>query len=73
MARRLHIHLDAAIVLVLVLIASFSFNLYQRYQYSRLLQAYIDLEWDAQNTMINLGYVTGKLEQCHQRCESNDG
>ena len=68
MARKLHIHLDAAIVLVLVLTASFGFNLYQRYQYSQLLQAHVDLEWDAQNTTINLGYVTHSLEQCRQRC-----
>ena len=39
------LHFDAMLVMGLVFVVSFGFNLYQKSQYSELLQQYVDEKW----------------------------
>lgn len=71
MAKRIVLHIDALIVIVLIIVASFGFNLYQRYQYSDLLQEHVDTQWQAQDMEVNWNYAKGLLENCRKSCNSD--
>lgn len=62
--KKVELHVDALAVIVLVFAASFGFNLYQRYQYSSLLQEHTQLQWKAQDTEFNWKIAKGRLEKC---------
>lgn len=62
--KKVELHVDALAVVVLVFAASFGFNLYQRYQYSSLLQEHTQLQWKAQDMDFNLRMSKARLEKC---------
>lgn len=63
--KKFSIHFDALVVLFLVFMTSLGFNLFQRYQYSDLLQEHIRLQIDAQVTDFNLGFMKVDLKKCN--------
>jgi hypothetical protein len=71
--KKVELHVDAIAVIVLVFVASFGFNLYQRYQYSDLMEEHVELQWRAQDTEINWKYVKGLLEICRGSGRSESG
>ncbi len=66
MAKKVQLHIDAIAAIVLVFLVSFGFNLYQRHQYSSLLQEHVDVQWKAQNMEVNWNYAKGLLEECRK-------
>jgi len=58
------LHLDALITLVVVFAAVVGFLLFQRYQYSVLLQENIDLKWENAELTVNLDYKTTQFDDC---------
>ena len=48
------LHLDALLVLVLIFIISFGFNIYQKMQYSDLLQEFVDEKWKSADLQAQL-------------------
>lgn len=71
MARKVYLHLDAVFVVALVFTGSFAFNLYQRYQYTDLLQEHTDIQWQAQKMEINWRYAKGLLDNCKKVSEAD--
>jgi hypothetical protein len=64
--RKVELHMDALIAIIVVFILCFSAVLFQRYQYSDLLQDNVDLTWDNENLKVNLDYTSSKLEECNK-------
>lgn len=64
--KKVEIHKDAVIAIIVVFIFSFSFILYQRYQYSDLLQENVDLTWGNANLQAELDFNIKKLDECHK-------
>lgn len=64
--KKVEIHKDAVIAIIVVFIFSFSFILYQRYQYSDLLQENVDLTWDNANLQANLDFNIAELDECRK-------
>lgn len=62
--RKFEIHLDALIVVIVVFALAAAFLIYQRYQYSNLLQENVDLVWENSNLEANLVLMTSQLEKC---------
>ncbi|MFC1796329.1 hypothetical protein ACFL1V_04460 [Pseudomonadota bacterium] len=62
--KKFQLHLDAVITLILVFALTLSVILFQRYQYSKLLQDNIDLAWDNENLTVNLDYTSTLLDRC---------
>ena len=63
MVKKYQLHLDAVIVLIGVFVISFGFNLYQRYQYGDLLQAYVDVKWENESLQAELKTISNKNEK----------
>jgi hypothetical protein len=68
--KKIELHLDALITIIVVFVLAFSFVLYQRYQYSDLLQENIDLSWDNEKLKVNLIVETSLLDECKNEKES---
>ena len=62
--KKFEIHLDALIVIVVVFALAATFLLYQRHQYSVVLQENLDLRWDNSGLEANLAQMTVQLENC---------
>ena len=62
--KKFELHLDALIAIVVVFALIIGFLLFQRYQYSDLLQENIDLAWENANLQVNLDYKTGQFDDC---------
>ena len=62
--KRFEFHLDALITIVVVFVLLISFLLYQRYQYSEILQDNIDLAWENENLNVDLILTTNLLDKC---------
>jgi hypothetical protein len=60
------LHIDALVVLILVFSISLSFNFYQRYQYSDLLQDHIKLQVDTQKKDFSLSFMEVNLKKCNE-------
>lgn len=65
--KKFELHLDALITLIVVFVLAFTFILYQRYQYSDLLQETVDLKWEAGNINANLIIKTALAEKCENQ------
>ena len=62
--KKFELHLDALITIVAVFALVVAFLLYQRYQYSDLLQENVDLAWENANLQVNLDYKTAQFDEC---------
>jgi len=62
--KRIELSMDVALILVLVFAISFGFILYQKFQYSSLLETYINTQWSLQNEEVNVQYFKGLYEKC---------
>ena len=56
------LHLDALLVLVFIFTVSLGFNLYQKLQYSELLQAFVDEKWKSEELQSKLDVLQKKNE-----------
>ena len=63
--KKFSLHIDALAVLFLVFLTSLGFNIFQRYQYSDLLQEHIKLQINAQVTDFSLSFMKVDLEKCN--------
>jgi hypothetical protein len=66
MIKKVELHIDAIFAAAVVFAVSFGFNLYQRYQYSDLLQKYVDTEWERQNGAVSLKEAKAAMENCNR-------
>jgi len=62
--KKFELHLDALITIIAVFVLVFSFVLYQRHQFSDLLQENVDLTWDNEILKASLDYKTAQFEDC---------
>lgn len=67
--QKIGLHIDAMIVIVILFMASFGLNLYQRYQYSDLLEAHSGLQMNQLGMDFSLSVHKALLE----KCESHHG
>ena len=63
--KKIELHLDALITIIVVFVLASSFMLYQRYQYSVVLQENIDLTWDNEKLKADLIFKTNLLDKCN--------
>jgi len=68
--KKIELHLDAIITIVVVFVLAISFLLFQRYQYSIVLQENIDLTWDNEKLKVNLIWETSLLDKCENEKKS---
>lgn len=64
---KIGLHIDAIIVIVILFMASFGFNLYQRYQYSDLLEAHSGLQMTQLGMDFSLSVQKALLEKCERQ------
>jgi len=62
--RKFELHMDALVVMVGVLVLAIAFLLYQRYQYSDLLQENVDLAWKNSSLEAELVMKTAQIDAC---------
>jgi len=62
--KKIELHLDALITIIVVFVLAIGFMLYQRYQYSVVLQENIDLTWDNEKLKVDLILETSLLDKC---------
>lgn len=70
--RKFELHLDALITLITIIVLAVGFILYQKYQYSDLLQENVDLHWENESLKANLELKRALYEKCMQKAESSD-
>ena len=68
--RKFEFHLDALIAVTLVLGMAASFIIFQRYQYSEVLQDNIDLVWENENLKVDLVLEKALFDGCQRRSGS---
>ena len=69
--KKIELHLDALITIIVVFVLASSFILYQRYQFSDVLQENIDLTWENEKLKVNLILETNLLDGCRNKKKSN--
>ena len=62
--KKFELHLDALIVIFVVFALAIAFLLYQRHQYSIVMQENIDLLWENSSYEANLVLMTTRLDNC---------
>jgi hypothetical protein len=70
--KKFGLHLDALIAIIVVFILAFGIILYQRHQFSGLLQESIDLAWENETLKMDVEYQIGLLEKCKSNKNSED-
>ena len=68
--KKFELHLDALITIIIVFVLAVGFILYQRYQYSVVLQENIDLTWDNEKLKADLIFNTNLLDKCKNEKKS---
>ncbi len=68
--KKIELHIDALITIIIVFVLAIGFLLFQRYQYSDVLQENIDLTWDNEKLKVDLVYKASLLEKCNNEKES---
>jgi hypothetical protein len=66
MKKHFTLNLDALLVITIIFLLAFSFIIYQRNQYSDLLEEHVQLQWLAQDMEINTILLKAKLKQCNE-------
>jgi heme/copper-type cytochrome/quinol oxidase subunit 2 len=61
--KKIELHMDALITMVAVFVIAISFLVYQRYQYSTLLQENLDLLWENSSLEANLVLKTAQFDK----------
>ncbi len=64
MIKKYTIHLDAIIVGAMVFLLAFAAIVYQRVQYTDLLEEHVALQWKVQDLEVNVPYLQGMYQQC---------
>ena len=62
--KKFELHLDALITIIIVFVLAVGFILYQRYQYSVVLQENIDLTWENEKLKVDLIVEKSLLDKC---------
>ena len=62
--KKFELHLDALIVVFAVFALAVAFLIYQRHQYSVLMQENVDLLWENSTLEANLVLKTDQFEKC---------
>jgi len=62
--KKFELHMDALIAVLLVFVAVVSFLVFQRFQYSTLLQENVDLAWENSTLEANLVLKTAQFDEC---------
>ena len=70
--KKIGLHLDALISIIVVFVLLITFLLYQRYQYSVILQSNIDFAWENENLNVDLILTNRMLEKCKNQKNSED-
>ncbi len=68
--KKFELHMDALIVVAVVFALAVSFLLYQRHQYSILMQENVDLQWENSSLEANLVIKSNQFDQCKSILES---
>lgn len=68
--KKFELHLDALIVVFVVFALAIAFLLYQRHQYSVVMQENIDLLWENSSLEANLVLMTAQIDNCKSLIES---
>jgi len=70
--KKIEIHVDALIAIIIVVALTLGFILFQRYQYSIVLQENIDLTWDNEKLKVSLVFQTSLSEICENEKNSEE-
>ena len=68
--KKLELHMDALIAMFAVLALVIAFLVFQRYQYSNLLQENVDLLWENSTLEANLVFMTTQIDKCKSSLDS---
>ena len=68
--RKFELHLDAVIVIVAVFLLASGFIVYQRHQYTQLLDEWIAVSTDHTNLKVDFEMSSRALEKCMDGAES---
>ena len=71
--KKFELHLDAVIVIIVVFALAVTFLVYQRHQYSSLLQENVDLVWENSTLEANLALMSSRIEECESSAASEEG
>jgi hypothetical protein len=66
MKKHFTLNLDALLVITIIFLLAFGFIIYQRNQYSDLLEEHVQLQWLAQDMEVNTNSLKAKLKQCNE-------
>ena len=67
--KKLALHTDALVVIVIIFITSLGFNIYQRYQYSDLLEEHIGLQFQVLTLELGTTMKDARLKKCEDDAE----
>ena len=62
--KHLTVHLDAMVIIALIFLASLGMNVWQFLNSSKLMQNYVDVEWELGNTRANMVHTRRLLRAC---------
>ena len=62
--KKFELHFDALFTIIIVFVLAVGFILYQRYQYSVVLQENIDLTWENEKLKVDLIVEKSLLDKC---------
>ena len=68
--KKIGLHIDAVAVITILFILSFSFNFFQRYQYSDLLEEHSSLQFKHMGTEFSLSTKELLLKKCEEQSGS---
>ncbi len=68
--KKIELHLDALFTIIVVFVLAISFLLFQRYQYSNVMQENIDLTWENEKLKVNLIWEISLLDKCENEKKS---
>jgi hypothetical protein len=62
--KKFELHLDALITIAVVLVLAVGFIVYQRHQYSKVMQENIDLTWEIETLKVDFQSIADRLDAC---------
>lgn len=62
--KKFELHLDALITIAVVLVLAVGFIVYQRHQYSKVMQENIDLTWEIETLKVDFQGIADRLDAC---------
>jgi len=64
--KKFEFHLDALITVIVVFVLAIGFILYQRHQFSTVLQENIDLTWEVETLKVDFELKSRLLDRCEK-------